>query len=256
VPLDLDTADGMQRTLDQLVGSGVVSRFAEGLDAVYAIGPGQHLTAAYYRNTIIHFFVTASIAELALLRAAEVESALAPAEFWSEALRLRDLLKFEFFFADRDAFRTELRSEVALHDPAWEQQLDQGADAVLAVVRRFKPFNAHRTLRPFVEAYRVVGDALERHDPAKPVEEAAFLTTCLALGKQYRLQRRIRNAESVSKVLFASGLRLAGNRDLLERAGPDVAERRRSFAADLRAVIRRIDAIETLAFSRLAGLID
>ncbi|MEO8605332.1 MAG: glycerol-3-phosphate 1-O-acyltransferase [bacterium] len=256
VPLDLDTVDGVRRTLEQLIGSGVVSRFAEGLDAVYAIGPDQHLTAAYYRNTIIHFFVTASIAELALLRAADVDAAAAPAEFWSEALRLRDLLKFEFFFAERDAFRSELRHEVALHDAEWERQLDQGGDAVLAVVRRFKPFNAHRTLRPFVEAYRVVGDALERHDAAKPVEEAAFLTTCLALGKQYRLQRRIRHAESVSKVLFASALRLAGNRDLLDRASPDVVERRHAFGAEIRAVIRRIDAIEALAFSRLAGLID
>jgi len=256
VPLDLDTAAGVQRTLEQLVGSGVVSRFDEGLDAVYAIGADQHLTAAYYRNTIIHFFVTPSIAELALLRAAEVDPAQAAAEFWAEATRLRDLLKFEFFFAERDAFRSELRDEVTLHAPDWEQQLERGADAVLAVVRRFKPFNAHRTLRPFLEAYRVVGDALERHDLTKPIDEAAFLATCLAVGKQYRLQHRLRHAESVSKVLFASALRLAVNRDLIERGSPDIAERRHAFAVEMRAVIRRVDAIEALAFSRLAGLIE
>ncbi len=256
VELDLDTPEGVQRIVDQLVQSGVVSRFAEGLDAVYAIEAEQHLTAAYYRNTIIHFFVTPSIAELALLRAAEVPAAAAAGEFWDEALRLRDLLKFEFFFAEREAFRAELREEVALHAPDWEAQLDGGAEAVRGIVRCFMPFSAHRVLRPFVEAYRVVGDALERRDPAAPVDEAALLATCLALGQQYRLQRRIRRAESVSKVLFASALRLAANRGLLTPAAPDLLERRRDFAAEIRNVIRRIDAVDALAASRLAGLIQ
>jgi glycerol-3-phosphate O-acyltransferase len=254
--LSLETPEGVQRALDTLVQSGVVSAFTEGLDSVYAIGPDQHLTAAYYRNTIIHFFVDGSIAELALLRAAEVVAADAPQEFWDETLRLRDLLKFEFFFTDKDAFRHELREEMAVHDPSWEAALSGGPEAVVALVRRFKPFNAHRVLRPFLEAYRVVSDALERHAPLQPVDESSFLTTCLALGKQYRLQRRLRRTESVSKVLFASALRLARNRDLLEPGAADLVERRRAFAADLRAVIRRIDAIDALAASRLAGVIE
>jgi glycerol-3-phosphate O-acyltransferase len=256
VELDLDTPEGIERIVDQLVQSGVVSRFDEGLDAVYAIGPEQHLTAAYYRNTIIHFFVTPSIAELALLRAAEGEPAAAPAAFWEEALRLRDLLKFEFFFAEREAYLQEVRDELALHDPDWETNLAQGGDAVRAIVRRFKPFNAHRVLRPFLEAYRVVGDALERQDAAAPVDESAFLSTCLALGKQYRLQRRIRREESVSKVLFGTAVRLARNYNLLTPDGDELVDRRRTFARDIRAVIRRIDAIEALAASRVAGLID
>ena len=254
---DLDTPEGAQRAVDVLVQSGVVSAFTEGLDSVYLIGPDQHLTAAYYRNTIIHFFVNASIAELALLRTAEVDPGAAPAEFWDETLRLRDLLKFEFFFADKDAFRAEVGEEVALHSgPTWEARLTEGSDAILAALRRFKPFSAHRVLRPFLEAYRVVSDALERHDPAQPIEEASVLTTCLALGKQYRLQRRIRRTESVSKVLFATALRLAQNRELLNPGTPDLLERRRAFAAEIRAVIRRIDAIDALAASRLAGLIE
>jgi glycerol-3-phosphate O-acyltransferase len=256
VELELDTPEGVQHILDELEQSGVVSRFAEGLDAVYAIGPEQHLTAAYYRNTIIHFFVTPSIAELALLRAAEVEPASATGEFWDEALRLRDLLKFEFFFAEREAYKAEVYDEVSLHDPNWEAALVEGGEAIRATVRRFKPFNAHRVLRPFLEAYRVVGDALERHDASTPVDEAALVSTCLALGKQYRLQRRIRREESVSKVLFGTAVRLARNYNLLTPDGIELADRRRAFAADIRAVIRRLDAIEALAASRLAGLID
>ncbi len=256
VELELDTPEGVQHILDELEQSGVVSRFAEGLDAVYAIGPEQHLTAAYYRNTIIHFFVTPSIAELALLRAAEGEPAAAAGAFWDEALRLRDLLKFEFFFSRA----RDLQDGGARGGPAARSGLGElarrGRGGDPRHVRRFKPFNAHRVLRPFLEAYRVVGDALERHDASTPVDEAAFLSTCLALGKQYRLQRRIRREESVSKVLFASALRLARNYNLLTPDGLELADRRRAFAADIRAVIRRIDAIEALAASRIAGLID
>src|SRR5439155_18031648 len=110
--------------------SRVVSCFAEGPEAVYLIGPDQHLTAAYYRNTIIHFFVNGAIAELALLHAGEPDVQDARTEFWDEVIRLRDLLKFEFFFADKDAFRAELRAEMLMHDPRWEEALVQGPAAI------------------------------------------------------------------------------------------------------------------------------
>ncbi len=111
--LQLDTSHCVQRVLDELVASGVVACFDEGPEAVYAIGPDQHLAAAYYRNTIIHFFVNGAIAELALLRAAEDDVEDRGAELWKAAMRLRDLLKFEFFFSEKETFRDELRAEIA-----------------------------------------------------------------------------------------------------------------------------------------------
>jgi glycerol-3-phosphate O-acyltransferase len=259
---DLDTPAGLRRALDALVGSGVVSRFAEGPEPVYAIGANQHLTAAYYRNTVIHFFVNGAIAELALLAAAEDGVRDRIAAFWDEAMRLRDLLKFEFFFADKDAFRDEIRDEIELHDHDWEASVAVSGVAIRALIRRFKPFSAHRILRPFLDAYRVVGDALERRDPSAPFDEAAFIASCIALGKQYDLQRRVRSEESVSKVLFGTALRLARNRGVVD--GPAaasldpaaLAERRRAFAEEIRTAVRRVDAIDALAASRRAGLIE
>jgi glycerol-3-phosphate O-acyltransferase len=264
--LDLATPDGVRQVLDTLVDSGVVACFAEGPEAVYAIGPNQHLTAAYYRNTIIHFFVNGAIAELALLSAAEDGPAHTghsgsdtrdpTAAFWDETMRLRDLLKFEFFFAEKESFRGALRREIALHDPAWDQALASGPAGIQALIRRFRPFSAHRVLRPFLEAYQVVGDALERGISQTPFDEGAFLTACIALGKQYALQRRIRSVESISKVLFGTALRLARNRGLLDSGAPDVIARRHAFAEEIRQAVRRIDAIDALAASRRAGLID
>jgi glycerol-3-phosphate O-acyltransferase len=57
-------------------------------------------------------------------------------------------------------------------------------------------------------------------------------------------------------VLFSAGLALAGNRGLLEPGAPDLAERRLVFAGELRDVIRRVEAVDALAASRRAGLID
>jgi glycerol-3-phosphate O-acyltransferase len=132
--LVLDSADGVGRALEVLVGSGVVSTFAEGPEPVYAIGDDQHLTAAYYRNTIVHFFVSSAITELALLRTAEDDVADRPEELWAEVLRLRDLLKFEFFFADKEEFRDEIRRELTLRDEGWEARLAVGTSGIEALV--------------------------------------------------------------------------------------------------------------------------
>jgi glycerol-3-phosphate O-acyltransferase len=111
-------------------------------------------------------------------------------------------------------------------------------------------------LRPFLEAYRVVADALERLPADAKIEEDAFLRDCQALGQQYVLQRRILSPESVSQVLFATALRLARNRDLVSPEAPDLAARRHAFAEEVRQAIRRVDAVDALVAARHAGLID
>jgi glycerol-3-phosphate O-acyltransferase len=239
--------------LDLLREHGVVSRFAGGTETVYSIEPDQHLAAAYYRNTIIHFFTTGAIAEVALVAASEAADGPL-ATFWDEVGALRDMLKFEFFFPEREEFAEEVAAEVARHRPDWEREVAAGGEACLDVVRSFRPFTAHSVLRPFLEAYRVVADALETRDYRRPVDEKEFVGECLALGKQYLLQRRIQSPESLSTVLFGSALRLAGNYDLLEGEGPELLQRRAEFAAAITDVVRRIDVVEALVAAREAGI--
>jgi len=168
--------------------------------------------------------------------------------------RLRDLLKFEFYLAERDAFAGAIREEVAHKCPDWEQRISDSKEGVMEVLERIRPFKAHWVLRPFLEAYRVVADALEYRDYRRPVDEKDFLAECLALGRQYRLQRRIQSEESISAVLFQTAAKLAANRDLVEGGGPELLDRRTVFAWEIRDVIRRIDAVEALAAARRAGI--
>jgi glycerol-3-phosphate O-acyltransferase len=251
--LSLDTPDRVQGALEALREHGVVSKFTGGLETVYSIEPEQHLAAAYYRNTIIHFFTTGAIVELSLLAASEAERDPAQA-FWDEINALRDLLKFEFFFSDREEFREEVMAELSDHYEDWEKALASGGEGVMGILRAVRPFSAHWVLRPFVEAYRVIADLLEHRDYRLEFEEKPFLDECLAVGRQYLLQHRIESPESVSTVLFGTALRLAGNRGLLEAGGPAQLEERKAFAVEVRDIIRRIDAIETLAAARRVGL--
>ena len=136
--VELDEPRAVLGVLGALVENDIVTSYSGGPDVVYAIGPDQHLAAAYYRNAVIHFFVNAAIVELALLGAATTEGDAAE-RFWSETGSLRDLLKFEFFFADKERFRAELEGELSLHGADWRTALAGGRDAIRDLLRRLAP---------------------------------------------------------------------------------------------------------------------
>jgi glycerol-3-phosphate O-acyltransferase len=242
----LSAAEPVRATLDALVAGGVVTYVADGREPVWLIGPEHQLAATFYRNSLIHFLLDTALCELAVLRARD-----APADpvetFWDEIARLRDLLKFEFYFKDRDEHRRQVRAEMDRHEPAWEERLRAGplgADALLAGMR---PLVSHVVVRPFVEAYRIVADVLAHDDGLS--DEAEVVRRALGLGRQYVAQRRLRSSESVSALLFQTAVQLVRNRGLLE-PGDDLAARRAAFLAELRDLIRRLDQIENLAIRR------
>ena len=74
---------------------------------------------------------------------------------------------------------------------------------------------------------------------------------CLGLGKQYLLQQRIQSASSISKVLFQTALKVAGNRGLLEGDDPaELLRRREAAAVSMRDLVARIDIIDAFAAER------
>ncbi|MFQ5555232.1 MAG: glycerol-3-phosphate 1-O-acyltransferase [Acidimicrobiia bacterium] len=248
--LALDDPDRVHGALGALVAHGIVSRFEGATSTVYRVGPEQHLSAAFYRNTIIHHFVNAAITELALLHARDADGDRTRATL-AEALRIRNVLKFEFFFRPSDEFSDQIISELDDHDPDWRSHLESGD--VDAVLDHFRPFLSPAVLRPFLEAYQVVADLIADDADEARIDTDGLVEQALDLGKQYLLQRRIRSAESVSTVLFGSAVSLADNRKLFDD-GPDIPEARRAHAAQLHDLTRRLNGIEALAAARAAGL--
>jgi glycerol-3-phosphate O-acyltransferase len=244
---ELATVAGAQRTLAALVDHGVLQSFDKGREPVFAIGPENELIAAFHRNTVIHWFVNRSIAELALVRAAEEESDTEQMEIaWSEAFRLRDVLKFEFFFEERDRFRDDMRAELALIDPTWHKEGELTVADVGRALVDSGGLMAHRVLTSFLEAYLVVADCLAAQDPRRPLDEQAFIAECLGVGRQLRLQEQITSGEAVSGELFASALKLADNRGLLRTDDPSLGAARLAFKDELTDLVRRIRIVAQL----------
>jgi glycerol-3-phosphate O-acyltransferase len=237
---------GVRGVLDSLARHEVVEAFTEGPEPVYAIGRGQELVAAFYRNGVIHWFVNRAILELALVHASEQPDGGSQTDTWEEALRLRDVLKFEFFFTTRREFDQEIRHEMDLLEPQWQTYDRALAEQVQRAINESGVFMAHRVLRSFVEAYKLVADCLAARDPRLAWDQEAFLDHCHNYGRQLILQQRLASPESVSRELFGTALQLAANRDLLDPGREELVQRRRAFADQLEDVARRIWEIDHL----------
>jgi glycerol-3-phosphate O-acyltransferase len=245
----LRTNGGVAEALLSLRREKVVSAYTEGSEPVFSVEGGHHIVAAFYRNSAIHHFVNRAIVELSILEIGDLTGREALARGFQAALDLRDLLKYEFFFPDKETFRAELIAELSLIDPDWRSD-DGDVARTRKLLSQSRFLCAHRVLRSFVDAQWVVAERLAEHDPATPVDEDALLDRCHAVGQQLLLQGKLHGPESLSRELFASAVRLASNRGLLapdsapREGGPDLATRRRAFAAEVRGVVERVVAID------------
>jgi glycerol-3-phosphate O-acyltransferase len=241
----LTTAEGVRATLETLVGSGVVERWDGGTEPVFGIGPPQALEAAFFRNMTIHWFVDRAIVELALLRAAEEREDRDPVEVgWGEGFRLRDLLKFDFFFPDKEQSRRDLAAEMEVIEPAWQDQSPERLAQIGPALVRSGALMAPRILRSFIESHLIVAERLASLGEW-PADRRTLERDCLGLGEQYLRQHRVTNRDAVSLHLFAAAVKLAANRGLLE--GPDLPARRAAHARDLRALQRRLHTVDAMA---------
>lgn len=229
-----------------LIDNRLVTRYDDGPEAVYAIAPRQETVASYYRNTTIHHFVTKAIAELALAGIATDDST-ALESFWQDVDRLRDLFKFEFFYAPREKFRQEVAQELSRYESDWQDRLAGDAEFARRLLRRFRPLIAHGTLTQFVEAYYVVASvaAITPHDTALGADDC--LRRCFSHARQAYRQRRISSEASIGKLLFQNGYKWMENHGLTAAGGPEVSERRVQTSQSLRELMHRLQRVQSLA---------
>ncbi|KAA8886894.1 glycerol-3-phosphate 1-O-acyltransferase [Nocardia colli] len=246
---------GLAVVLEQLSLAKVVTVYRGGLEPVYSIEAGAHLEAAFYRNSAVHWFVNRAILELSILAALDSDGADQLTTGWDEAFRLRDLLKFEFFFPERAEFAEQMTAEMLLLDPQWHSHTRDNTlgSEVMAKLTGSGFMMAHRVLRSFFDAQLVVAERLADRDPEVELDRKQFIADCVAVGKQMMLQQRLHSPESVSTELFTSALKLADNYGLLEgvshdsaKRRADLTERRVEFADQLRTIGTRISRAAAL----------
>ena len=234
--LRLRSRAGVRAAVDALSNGHPITRIDGGREPVWQIAPEEQHAAAFYRNSVIHAFLETSIVELALAHARHAEGDRLEA-FWSQAMRLRDLLKFDFYFADSTAFRDNIAEEMAWHD-GWEANLAAGGDEIDALLFAKRPLMAESMLRVFFEAYEIVADVLR--DAPADIDQKELTELALGVGRQYVAQTRVRSSESVSTLLFATARQVVADQHLLEPA-PDLTERRIAFRRELRDILRDFD---------------
>jgi len=241
--LRLHSADGVRTAVDGLSNGHPVTRIDGGHEPVWRIAPEQELEAAFYRNSLIHAFLETSIVELALLHAGRAPEGERVDAFWAQAMRLRALLKFDFYFADSATFRANIAEELEWND-GWEAQLAAGTDGVEALLRAKRPLMANAMLRPFFEAYEIVADVL--CDAPADIGSKELTESALGVGAQYAAQGLVRSNESVSALLFATARQVAADQKLLEPS-TDLRDRRRSYLHELRAILADMERVHQLA---------
>ncbi len=254
--VDLGRPEGMRRALRTLVQEGVVEEYAGGLEPVYAITRERQHEAAFYRNTVTHYFITRAIVEVAAVQAqtsaaATDSDADLTTTLWERALGLRDLLKYEFFFATKGEFDAEIRAETVLALPGWDS--DRVSATGIAEGMKVAPLLlAHRVIGPFLEAYQVVADRLATREPAAPVDQDALVAESLGVARQRWLQQDLHSPESISKDLMNGAIKLAANRDLLGPGGEELRAAREAFAAELDAAVRAVAVVRDISLRSLA----
>ncbi len=240
--LRLHSTDGVRAAVDALSNGHPVTRVDGGHEPVWRIAPEHEHEAAFYRNSLIHAFLETSIVELALVHAARAAEGERVDAFWAQAMRLRSLLKFDFYFADSATFRDNIAEELEWnHD--WAAQLAAGPDAVDELLRAKRPLMANAMLRPFFEAYEIVADVL--CDAPAEIDDKELNKLALGVGSQYAAQGLISSNEAVSALLFPTARKVAADQKLMG-SSPDLRQRRRAFLDELRRIIADMERIHQL----------
>lgn len=246
--LRLRTREGVRAAVDALSNGHPVTRVDSGREPVWYIAPDDEHAAAFYRNSVIHAFLETSIVELSLAHAKHADGDRVAA-FWEQTMRLRDLLKFDFYFADSAAFRANIAEEMAWHT-GWEANLAAGGEEIDSMLYAKRPLMSDAMLRVFFEAYELVADVLR--DAPADIGQKELTDLALGVGRQYVAQGRVRSSESVSTLLFATARQVVADQDLIAPAA-DLAERRGAFRRELRNILRDCAHVEQIARSRFVA---
>mgnify|MGYP001821063349 FL=1 len=234
----LDDEEQVSAAVLALQGSGLIRCYDKANAPVYYIPEGKQLAAAYYRNTITHYFLSAGLAEIGLASCARGIDAPSAERLTTEVLSLRDLYKFEFFYKPTQEFLEEVKSEAQQRYPNW----DSGEHSLQKLLREQPPRFGHAILRSITESYLIIAVTLLELG-AKPVgDRKKFIARLMTQGAQMLLRRTISSEASVSQDLFATGLRLAEHLQLLE-AGAELEAQREAYA---QRVVTALSAINLL----------
>jgi glycerol-3-phosphate O-acyltransferase len=231
--------------VSSLVENGIIRSSCDTEEAEYGIEAGRYLVALYYSNMAVHHFVIAAFTELGLLQLSKCSAKSGDADFAAQMLLLRDLFKYEFFFARRDRFRRQFEDELTFLGSSLTEVTEQGAAAARALLQQQPLLVAESVLRPFVSAYQIVADYLMQDPTNAAKDPRAFVSECQALSRDAAENGDQEHSHIIPRALLMNGYSLAQNRGLLNSEADETAKRQR-FADELAAVSAQLHEIRRM----------
>ena len=110
-----------------------------------------------------------------------------------------------------------------------------------------KPLIAHATIKPYVEAYRIMADVFARLSNTETLDEKAAVSAAFKYGRQAYLQRRISSKASIGQILFKNAFKVMTGLKVVEAGGAELVRRRKTESQRFRNLSHRIERIRTLA---------
>jgi len=244
--------ESTQKAILLLKRANIIQQLGDGVKAKYAIVPRNFLPAMYYSNMSVHHLYHRAFIEVALISVAKLAPEVRHSRFWEEIMLLRELFKFEFFYSVKPQFSDEIERDLEFINPNWRGILNDPKADVMDLLKDQRILVCRAVLSTYIEAYRVVGRALESLEEEEKYDESKLLHACLFLGDEMHWQGEIHRIESVSKPLLLNGLRYAKNRGLIPKQEDSKKKEISAFLKELRNVAKVLDKVQSIVLDQSA----
>jgi putative phosphoserine phosphatase / 1-acylglycerol-3-phosphate O-acyltransferase len=205
----------IQKSLNLLMGAGIVQKSRAGQRAQYSLVSSEYLPATYYANMAAGHLYHLAFIEMALVKIKDDTSKDRIVKFWEEIMRLRNLFKFEFFYTNKAKFSSEIEEELERFDKNWRATITNPEKDISKLLKNQNLFVSRSLLLTYLEANKVVCHTLNNWDEEDVFKEKEFLELCMFKGKELHWQTRITRLDSVSKPFLSNALRFAENAKLI-----------------------------------------
>jgi putative phosphoserine phosphatase/1-acylglycerol-3-phosphate O-acyltransferase len=242
--------ESVQAALNLLTKANIFLLQGDGVNARYTIFREHYLQATYYANMAVHHLYRRAFIEMALVKIIDLPVKERSVAFWTDIMALRDLFKFEFFYAKKTQFVSEIEADLSSITPNWEDILFSKKTDIKALLEKQNILIAPVLLFNYIEAYRVVAHGLQIWDNQQTIQEDKFVNYCLFLGEEMHWQGRIRRIEAVSKPFLQNGVRLANNLHLIPTEGDSKKKKIEDFTTLIEDVATRINLLQGITLSK------
>lgn len=221
IPEDASLKRTMEQTVRQLAKGGFLQATDSSEGRRYGCEPAKRPVLNYYKNNSLHCLVTPSILLLALAQSLKRPPAghdAARRSLLDDALAIRNVLKFEFFFNPSAQFEDEMdrNAEKIIGETAYRQ--GGTTEWVHALGKRYgdtEDLSAFACGASYLfQAYLTALEALrETSDPV--LDRKAFAQRAIKLASQSMESRELAFPESASSLTYGNALQLFENMKLV-----------------------------------------